>query len=292
MSAADAAAPFHPGVLDDADRAVVDRARAVLDGLLDTVRADLGPRAGREPVTMKADGTPVTPADRATDERLVAGLRAAFPTHGALSEEQEHVASGTDWTWVLDPIDGTSNFIAGVPYWCVSVALCRAGAPVLGVVEAPALRRRFHAVAGGGAHVTGDAGTRPMTVRSPVPLRDGASAHVPGLYSGGAARDLAGDGVRLNVRVMGASALDLALVADGVAPLSVALAPHVWDVAAGALLVHEAGGSVTAAGDGLLPLMPGRDYADRVVATAAAVDTATAAEALAAVARARAGRRR
>jgi myo-inositol-1(or 4)-monophosphatase len=288
-----AAVPFAPGVLDDSAHAVVDRAHAALDRLLDDVRADLAPRAGREPVMMKGDGTPVTPADRATDERLVDGLRAAFPTHGALSEEQDHVATGADWTWVLDPIDGTSNFIAGVPYWCVSVALCLAGAPVLGVVEAPALSRRFHAVAGGGAHVTGDAGTRPMTVRAPVPLRDATSAHVPGLYSGGAARDLAGDGVRLNVRVMGASALDLALVADGVAPLSVAVAPHVWDVAAGALLVHEAGGTVAAApGDALLPLAPGRDYADRVVQTAAAADSATAEEALAVVARARAEQRR
>jgi myo-inositol-1(or 4)-monophosphatase len=289
----DGAVPFAPGVLDDAARAVVERARAVLDGLLDEVRADLAPRAGREPVTMKADGTPVTPADRATDERLVEGLRAAFPTHGALSEEQDHVATGADWTWVLDPIDGTSNFIAGVPYWCVSVALCLAGAPVLGVVEAPALRRRFHAVAGGGAHVTDDGGVRPMAVRAPVPLRDATSAHVPGLYSGGAARDLAGDGVRLNVRVMGASALDLALVADGVAPLSVAIAPHVWDVAAGALLVHEAGGAVAAAPGGpLLPLVPGQDYAERVVPTAAAADTPTVEEALAVVARARADRRR
>ncbi len=293
MTAASGPVPFAPGTLDAAARTVVDRARDVLDGLLDEVRADLAPRAGREPVTMKADGTPVTPADRATDERLVAGLLAAFPDHGALSEEQEHVASGAAWTWVLDPIDGTSNFIAGVPHWCVSVALCHDGAPVLGVVEAPALRRRFHAVAGAGAHVTGDGGMRPLAVRTPVPLRDAASAHVPGLYSGGAARDLAGDGVRLNVRVMGASALDLALVADGVAPLSVALAPHVWDVAAGALLVHEAGGHVAAAdGAALLPLVPGRDYAARVVPTVGASDAATAGEALAAVARARAARGR
>ena len=284
--------PFPTTTLDDAARRTVVRARAVLGDLLDEVRTDLAPRAGRTEVSMKADGTPVTPDDRATDERIVTALTTAFPGHAALSEEQEHVAGGADWTWVLDPIDGTSNFIAGVPYWCVSVALCLDGVPVLGAVEVPALRRRCGAVSGEGATCEEDATARPLRVRTPVPLRDRASAHVPGLYSGGAARALVAEGVRLNVRVMGASALDMALVADGVAPLSVALAPHVWDVAAGALLVTEAGGTVLASGDaGLLPLVPGRDYADVVVPTAAACDASSAEEALASIARARADRR-
>jgi myo-inositol-1(or 4)-monophosphatase len=275
---------------------VVTRARRVLDGLLDEVRRDLAPRAGRAAVTMKSDGTPVTVHDRETDDRLVGALLAAFPGHGAVSEEREHVAPGTDWTWVLDPIDGTSNFIAGLPYWCVSVALCLEGAPVLGVVEAPALARRFSAVAGHGAWVS-DSGSGPgdeerLAVAPSVDLHDRTMSHVPGMYSGGAARDLYADRVQLNARVMGASALDLAMVAAGTAPVSVALGPHVWDVAAGTLLVIEAGGAVVGHGDRpLLPLEPGRDYADTVVRTAAASDVALASAALAAVDRGRATRR-
>ena len=289
---ADVTHGFRAGVPDASAAEVIARARHVLDGLLDDVRRDLAPVAGRSALTMKPDGTPVTPHDRATDERLVTGLLDAFPDHGALSEEQERIAPGTDWTWVLDPIDGTSNFIAGLPYWCVSVALCLEGSPVLGVVEAPAIARRFVAVAGGGASEVGAAGEERLRVRSSVALHDPAMAHVPGLYSGGAARDLYADGVRLNARVMGASALDLALVARGVAPVAVQLGPHVWDIAAGALLVVEAGGAVV--GDGarpLLPLEPGRDYTDAVVRTAAASDLDLASDALIAVGRGRATRR-
>ena len=272
--------------------AVIERARRVLDALLDDVRRDLVPVAGRSPLTMKPDGSPVTPYDRETDERLVSGLLATFPDHGTVSEEQDRIAPATDWTWVLDPIDGTSNFIAGLPYWCVSVALCLEGSPVLGVVEAPAIARRFTAIAGGGAFETGGAREERLAVRSGVDLHDRTASHVPGLYSGGAARDLYADGVQLNARVMGASALDLALVARGVAPVAVQLGPHVWDIAAGALLVVEAGGAVV--GDGgrpLLPLEPGRDYTDSVVRTAAANDADLAENALAAVERGRSARR-
>jgi myo-inositol-1(or 4)-monophosphatase len=194
---------------------------------------------------------------------------------------------------VLDPIDGTSNFIAGVPYWCVSVALCLDGAPVLGVVEAPPLGMRFSGSAGGGAAVDSAGATRPIRVAAPVALHDPASSHIPGLYSGGAARDLTADGVTLNARLMGAAALDLAMVACGVAPLAVTLGPHVWDVAAGGLLVIEAGGAVVGSGESpLLPLVPGRDYGRAVERTAAAADEATARSAHEALIRGRSSGRR
>ena len=280
------------GRLDDAGRRVAARARRVLDDLLDEVRRDLVPLAGHAAVSMKSDGTPVTVHDRETDERMVDVLLDAFPDHGALSEEQDHTAPATDWTWVLDPIDGTSNFIAGVPHWCVSVALCLEGTPVLGVVEAPALARRFVAVAGEGAFETSAGRDERLAVRPSVALHDPAMAHVPGLYSGGAARDLYADGVQLNARIMGASALDLALIARGVAPLAVQLGLRVWDVAAGGLLVAEAGGVALEEGpEPVLPLRPGRDYSDVAVRIAAAGDAATAREALEAVERGRAVRR-
>ncbi len=291
MSGAAQFHPFSPTTPDGTARAVIARAQAVLDPLLDDVRRVLAPAAGRTEVTMKADGTPVTPHDRATDERIVTTLLDAFPGHGAVSEEQSHVASDAEWTWVLDPIDGTSNFIAGLPYWCVAIALCLQGSPVLGVVEAPALGLRFQAVAGGGATQRDATGEQALRVTAPVPLHDPSSAHVPALLSGGAARDLAADGARMNARLLGASALDLAMVARGSAPLSVALGPHVWDIAAGALLVTEAGGAVLGAGERpLLPLTAGRDYADAVIPTAAACDEPSAATALEAVARGRARR--
>jgi myo-inositol-1(or 4)-monophosphatase len=277
---------------DDAAASVIERARRVLDGLLDDLRRDLAPLAGDADVEMKPDGTPVTRHDREADEFLTSRLLEAFPSHGVISEEAGHVAPATDWTWVLDPIDGTSNFIAGVPYWCVSVALCLDGAPALGVVEAPALGQRFTAIAGGGAEEHTARHSRRLRVSNPVGLRDPSSTHVLGLYSGGAARDLTADGVTLNARIMGAAALDLAMVARGSSPLTVTLGPHVWDVAAGGLLVLEAGGACAGASDRpLLPLVPGRDYGAEVVRTAAASDEDTAREALQAVTRGRTARR-
>jgi len=292
VSGSRAVHPLTAGTPDGPARAVIRDARRALEPLLDEVRKELLPLAGRAEVTFKDDGTPVTPHDRATDERMISRLLEAFPGHGAISEEAGHTAPGTDWTWVLDPIDGTSNFIAGVPYWCVSVALCLEGAPVLGIVEAPPLGLRFTAVAGEGAFEEGPGYRHPLRVASAVGLHDPSVTHVPGLYSGGAARDLTADGVALNARLMGAAALDLAMVSRGSAPLAVTLGPHVWDVAAGGLLVLEAGGAVVGASDRpLLPLVVGRDYGSEVVRTAAASDAAMARGALEAVGRGRTARR-
>jgi myo-inositol-1(or 4)-monophosphatase len=279
---------LRPATLSDRDLRIVTRARTVLDVVLDELRQDLAPLAGRASIETKPDGTPVTPHDRTTDLLLTSRLLEAFPSHGVISEEAGHVAPGTDWTWVIDPIDGTSNFIAGVPYWCISVALCLDGAPALGVVEAPAFAQRYTAIAGAGAEERTDGRTRRLQVSDPVALHEASSSHIPGLYSGGAARDLTSDGVTLNARIMGAAALDLAMVARGSAPLAVTLGPHVWDVAAGGLLVLEAGGVCAGASDRpLLPLVPGRDYGHEVVRTAGATDEGTARQALQAARRGR-----
>ena len=270
--------PVAAGRLDDPAAREVARATAVLHDLLDRVGPRLLAAAGAVEVEAKSDGTPVTVEDRETDERLVAGLTGALAGHGAVSEETSRTVPGTDWTWVLDPIDGTSNFIAGVPFWCVSVALCREGSPVLGVVDAPALGFRAVATAGGGARTAAG----PLRVGRAVDPTDRRNAHVPALYSGGAARRMIAGGAVLNARLLGSTALDLVMVARGSAPLAVTLAPHVWDVAAGALLVLEAGGACAGFGAApLLPLVPGTDMTDRVDATVAAADAELAARAVA-----------
>jgi myo-inositol-1(or 4)-monophosphatase len=245
---------------------VVSRAAKVVEAALDELGPTLVTASGQVEAEPKADGTPVTDSDLDADALLTDAIRAAFPDHGLLSEERDTVVPGNDWCWVMDPIDGTSNFVAGLPYWCVSVALCFEGEPVLGVIDAPALGRRYVAARGGGAWL----GDRRLAVRGQVDWRDGRNRHIPVMLTTGTARRARGAGLRLNPRVMGATALDLAIVAEGVAAASVAIVPHVWDVAAGQLLVTEASGViVTLDGSPLIPMRPGDDHRDRAAATAA-----------------------
>lgn len=248
----------------------VTRAAALLDGALDDLRPVLLAQAGRVDADAKADGTPVTAADVEADERLGAAILAGFPSHAVLSEEQETVSPSTDWCWIVDPIDGTSNFIAGLPYWCVSVALTFQGEVVLAAIDAPPFGRRAVAIRGEGATVDG----RPTRVRRAIDWRDAHHRHVPVMLTTATVRRTRNAGLRLNPRVMGSTALDLAAVAAGSAVASIALIPKVWDVAAGGLLVTEAGGVVeTLHGEPLLPLRPGVEHADRSAVTASGPDS-------------------
>jgi myo-inositol-1(or 4)-monophosphatase len=265
-------------VLPPAARAVVERGTVVAAGALDELRSRLvresGERETEAGVAAKADGTPVTELDRAADELLATRLPAAFPDHGVLSEEGRTVAPDTEWTWIVDPIDGTSNFTAGLPYWCTAVGLALDGAPVLGIIDAPVLGRRYVASIGEGAHLerrttsldgTTDSHRRSrLHVRGAVDWRRGGHGHVPVMLTTGTVRRVRDVGLQLNPRVMGSTALDLAMVAEGVAAASVAVIPKVWDIAAGMVLVREAGGVALEFGDQpLFPVRAGEEHRAR-----------------------------
>ncbi len=130
---------------------------AELDLALEIVRcADdislTGFKAGSCVVSRKADNTEVTEIDRATEHAIVSALCEARPEYGVFGEE--YGLSGpadAEYQWVIDPIDGTANFVRGVPVWATLIALVHNGVPVLGVVSAPALGLRWWATTGGGA---------------------------------------------------------------------------------------------------------------------------------------------
>ena len=252
--------PPEDGPLPTSVGRVVDDALSVLLPLLDELRGGPLSRSGRTAHEVKVDGTPVTPTDVLVDERITDLVARRFPSHDVVSEELDPVAEEAEWHWVVDPVDGTSNFAAGLPHWAVSVALCHEGRPVLGVVDAPDLDARWIAVAGRGATRDG----APVRTRAVERIDDPVGAHLPLLTTFGTlARVRRDGGVRLNPRVLGATAVDHTLVADGVAVAAIGLGPKVWDVAAAALLVAEAGGATLTFGrrTPLLPLVPGTDYA-------------------------------
>lgn len=259
-----------PSNVPDEDARVILDALALTLATLDALRDKLGSRD----VTFrrKADGSVVSATDHVIQARFAAAIAATFATHEVISEEGVRESGSARWRWVIDPLDGTSNFTSGLPFWCVSVALTCDGHVVLGVIDAPDLDRRFMAVAGGGTWVSDGTGNRQVWVRGVVDLFDQSNQQIPLMLTPSTLVAARNHKVVLRQRVLGATALDLAFVADGTAAASVALVPHVWDIAAGVLLVREAGGVVLAQKDVLLPLVANSDYQLRQGAVVAGAD--------------------
>lgn len=252
-------------------RTVTDDARRFVMDLLDDLGPDLARRAGAHDAEVKPDGSLVTDADVESNERIVAAVAERFPGHGMVSEELGATYDGDEWTWIVDPIDGTTNFVRGVPYWCVSIALAFQGEPVVACVDAPARGERYLAWRGGGAWV----GDRLLHVRDED--WDGPRVkHALLAVSSGVGKSYVLD-LPLRPRAFGAAALNLCVVASGVAVATLQNSPKLWDVAAGWLLVEEAGGvNVPVDSEPPFPLEVGTDYADRSFRFVAAASEETA----------------
>lgn len=196
-------------------------------------------------VEWKASSTdPVSDADRHSEALVVDGLRTAFPSDGMLSEEGSAAVGTSGRRWVVDPLDGTVNYLYGRDAYAVSVALEDGAGPLVGVVHAPATGRTLTAVRGQGAWD----GSRRLAVSSCADLAMALLAtgfsYEPARRSRQAATIAALLGRVRDIRRDGAAALDLAAVARGSADLYLEEYVREWDVAAGAALVTEAGGVV------------------------------------------------
>lgn len=182
----------------------------------------------------------VTEVDRASEDLIRSRLAEARPGDGFLGEEGADVESATGVTWVVDPIDGTVNFLYDLPPYAVSVAAVREGETVAGVVVNVASGEVFSAARGAGAHLDG----RPLRANAPVPLEQhlvgtgfNYDARVRALQADAAAVMLRT--VR-DIRRLGSAALDLCAVAAGRVDAYVEEGLHPWDMAAGALVATEA----------------------------------------------------
>jgi myo-inositol-1(or 4)-monophosphatase len=202
---------------------------------------------GRVSAREKAPGDLVTEADTRSQQIIARELARSFPSHTLLAEE-EGVLPDPDcrWRWIVDPLDGTTNFAHGFPIWCVSIGLEHDGELVLGVVHAPTLGSTYTSARGLGLRLNGEDG-RVSEVSS---LRE--SLIVTGLpvqFAADSERQLALFGrfstETHSVRRSGATAWNLAQVAVGSCDLCYATSALPWDVAAGVALVVEGGGIVT-----------------------------------------------
>jgi len=196
-------------------------------------------------VETKALNSLVTYVDKNTEEQLVANLNALLPGSVFLTEEATIVSREGAWQWIIDPLDGTTNYIHGLPVYCISVALKHEDVIVLGIVHSPVLRETFTAIKGLGAYLNGD----PIQISGNVHLADCLLSTGFPYYDFdrmdhyiAALRQLM-ENTR-GIRRMGSAAIDLCYTAcgryDGFFEYS--LSP--WDVAAGGLIVMEAGGKV------------------------------------------------
>jgi histidinol-phosphatase len=198
-------------------------------------------------VEQKPDLTPVSDADRATEESLRGLLRRGRPRDAVLGEEQGRTGSGPR-CWVLDPIDGTKNYVRGVPVWATLIGLMDGDTVVVGVVSAPALSRRWWAAAGGGAW-TGRSLTKAsrMQVSGVSTLAD-ASLSYSGIRGWAEAGRLDGF-MSLAQSVWRTRAFgdfwSHMLVAEGAVDISAEPEVSLWDLAALQVIIGEAGGRFT-----------------------------------------------
>jgi myo-inositol-1(or 4)-monophosphatase len=194
--------------------------------------------------TKSADVDLVTEVDRACEDLVVAGIEAARPADAILGEEGGlRERPGSSWRWVIDPLDGTTNFAHAYPCFCVSIGVEREGEAVVGVVYNPVLDELFHAVTGGGAFRNGESiRPTPTTALSRSLVATGFAYD-----RRRAARDNLGELACFlerarAIRRDGSAALDLCAVACGRLDGYWEFKLSPWDVAAGGLIVREAGG--------------------------------------------------
>lgn len=188
----------------------------------------------------------VTDLDKAAEAEIVSIINSCHPEHGILTEESEETKSESGYRWIIDPLDGTTNFAHGFPVFCVSIALEKDGVVELGVVYDPTRDELFTATLSAGAYLNGESirvsgvselDTALLATGFPYDIRTSKENNL-GHFADFAVRAQA-------IRRAGSAALDLCYVASGRFDGFWELKLKPWDIAAGMLIVTEAGGQVT-----------------------------------------------
>lgn len=206
-------------------------------------------------VQYKGEINIVTDEDRKSEEMIINRITREFPGHDILSEESAARESGAEFRWIVDPLDGTTNYAHGFPVFCVSIALQRNGDTVTGCIYNPMLDEMFTAEAGSGAFLNrekimvssvADFSKSFLATGFPYDLRTNRNNNI-NYFIALAKRTLA-------IRRAGSAALDLAYTAAGRFDGFWELKLHPWDTAAGLLMVKEAGGKVSEISGGIYTL--------------------------------------
>ncbi len=188
----------------------------------------------------------VTEEDRRCEEMIIAEIKRHYPDHDILTEESAGIDRGSEYRWIIDPLDGTTNYAHGYPVFCVSIALEKAGRIVLGVIFNPMLNELFVAEENNGAFLnrkrlsvsgTSTLSQSLLATGFPYDIRRNADNNL-NYFIGMATQAQA-------IRRAGSAALDLAYTAAGRFDGFWELKLHPWDTAAGLLMIREAGGTLS-----------------------------------------------
>lgn len=200
--------------------------------------------------TLKPDHTILTEADLAADRHITSIIRQTFPNDYILSEELEtRYPASNQPTWVIDPLDGTSNFALGVHYWGISIARILDGWPEIAALYFPVIGELYTAQRGQGAEF------------NQIPIRPNLTPHPVSFFTCDS-RVYRHYQVKVpyKARMLGSAAYNFCAVARGISALGFETTPRVWDIAASWLVLKEAGGTLQFYEDELFPLKPGMDY--------------------------------
>jgi myo-inositol-1(or 4)-monophosphatase len=210
---------------------------------------------------LKGDHSPVTEADLYIDDLITTTIRYAYPDDGLISEEnQQTYHKNSAAVWVIDPLDGTANFGNGIPVWGVSIARLIDGWPDLGVLYFPVTGDLFSARHGGGA------------IHNGRPLRSNQSNPTSFFACCSRTHRKYQIEVPYKARISGSVAFNMAAVARGAAVINLEVAPKLWDIAAGWLILQESGAEVEIfASESPFPVVPNIDYDQPRFSTLAAV---------------------
>ncbi len=217
----------------------IDAAYRMADASGELIRAD-GQKSFH--VEKKGDGSPVTSVDQATEDRIREIITAAYPNHGIIGEEHDDVAPDSEFVWVLDPIDGTLPFLAGIPVFGTLIALLHNNTPVLGVIDMPMTGDRWIGCAGMPTVRNGD----PVRTRACASLSDAMmSTSNPDFYDATNVSALEQMQERVNWTVYGGSCMAYAQLASGRIDVGMDVQFDVYDYMALVPVIQGAGGVIT-----------------------------------------------
>ena len=191
-------------------------------------------------VSEKADGSLVTNVDVEVDEKIVSMIRDKFPLHSILTEESPEIKGNSEYRWVIDPLDGTHNYLHGIDIFGVSICVTHLDKPIIGIVYLPAAGQLYHCEKGNGAYL--DEKRIKVSNRK---LKDACITHNSS-FRRDRKRMFEGFGRLVdsvfNIRMLGCCVRELSNVAEGKVDADIEYNVKPWDIYGGALLIEEAGG--------------------------------------------------